>query len=1067
MVKKICIYIIAVIISMFAITTVKAEDLSEYFSIDNIKICANASCTSYYDEDNGVTGSNIFAVKFDWHINSDVAINDGDIIKIPFANEIETENQTRFNCLGFSWSDIYDENSNKIGQWMMDGNFEDRVITIKLSDNAISKTSLGGTFITAKNISSDYGFVDKVVPLTVGNKKAYLKIKPKIRDEILENASMITTGTSNNSAGILMGSPHITIKQLYDVNAYPNITSSAMFNDLYAELLIPEYLNASIDKLIIRAIVVAPISLTEMKAASGSYTIPITSDFTEIQQNAGETYNEFKTRMQEFEYGFFKEGNNNSIIVNFGSQPSRTKTYEYYSKLIDSSYSGIGDYFHSLSPFSVDSTVKDVFNNVFGNSNRVGGKVVFWGLSVKLRFPTVAVPTTKQINGIWTWNDIDGNAKQQQVSTDVKLVVPSSIATISEESKLLLRDFDSKTEIVGAKIKLQKKDGDSYVDVGEAITDSSGVVTFRNLESGVYRYVQTGYLDYYKNNSFKMYSDNNLSNIISTFEFDSSIGNIVYATNERERFSVTYLPGEHGNFNDIIYSDILYGDATPNYEATSSDGWLFKGWSPERDLYVTENKTYTALWKKMVKVTTKYLEEQTNTPLLDDVIDIDENDTEYRTVKKDIDNYEFVRVEGVESGSRGENDIVVTYYYKKKESNLNIKYLDCSSRSEIASSTNLKLYYGDNYNSDNYEVNITIPNNYNRASANKTDNYKGIVSSDSINVEYCYNKKDSLINSSIAKSGTDTITTSKDKLSYQINYNTVFTDYIGEASITVVDTLPFKIDVNISNLDGGVYDDNNKTITWNINTAINSYENSEYKVTKNIELSYINIDATKDAMSNHVIGQTVIDGKTTTAETSYNSYIDIKGTINVSYVDDSGKELLDKVTTTDKVGKTYELIEQSIEGYKIVNKPKEKIHEYKEEIQNLEYTYERLKYKIVTKALNEGGSITGDEEVYYGENSKENNINIEANDGYYISKITINDKEIKIPEKQTKLIIPNFIKMNEDKNINVEFKKYSTDIVVPNTLKNSILKTIGIIVVLFSIGFILYTLYKRKVIFNK
>ena len=653
------------------------------------------------------------------------------------------------------------------------------------------------------------------------------------------------------------------------------------------------------------------------------------------------------------------------------------------------------------------------------------------------------------------------------MTTDVKLVVPSSIATISEESKLLLRDIDSKTEIVGAKIKLQKKDGDSYVDVGEAITDSSGVVTFRNLESGVYRYVQTGYLDYYKNNSFKMYSDSNLSNVISTFEFDSSIGNIVYATNERERFSITYLPGEHGNFNDIIYSDILYGDVTPNYDATSSDGWLFKGWSPVKDLYVTENKTYTALWKKMVKVTTKYLEEQSNTPLLDDVIDIDENDTEYRTVKKDIDNYEFVRVEGVESGSRGENDIVVTYYYKKKESNLNIKYLDCSSRSEIASSTNLKLYYGDNYNSDNYEVNITIPNNYNRASANKTDNYKGIVSSDSINVEYCYNKKNSLINSSIAKSGTDTITTSKDKLSYQINYNTVFTDYIGEASITVVDTLPFKIDVNISNLDGGVYDDNNKTITWNINTTINSYENSEYKVTKNIELSYINIDATKDAMSNHVIGQTVIDGKTTTAETSYNSYIDIKGTINVSYVDDSGKELLDKVTTTDKVGKTYELIEQNIEGYKIVNKPKEKIYEYKEEIQNLEYTYERIKYKIVTKALNEGGSITGDEEVYYGENSKENNINIEANDGYYISKITINDKEIKIPEKQTKLIIPNFIKMNEDKNINVEFKKYSTDIVVPNTLKNSILKTIGIIVVLFSIGFILYTLYKRKVIFNK
>ena len=120
------------------------------------------------------------------------------------------------------------------------------------------------------------------------------------------------------------------------------------------------------------------------------------------------------------------------------------------------------------------------------------------------------------------------------------------------------------------------------------------------------------------------------------------------------------------------------------------------------------------------------------------------------------------------------------------------------------------MYYGDNYDSDNYESNISIPQNYNRVAANKSDNYKGTVSSNSIDVEYCYNKKDSDINSDIIATGTNEITHSKDKISYKIDYNAYFTDYIGSANIVIVDKLPYKIDVNASNLDGGVYDDNTK-----------------------------------------------------------------------------------------------------------------------------------------------------------------------------------------------------------------------------------------------------------------
>lgn len=86
----------------------------------------------------------------------------------------------------------------------------------------------------------------------------------------------------------------------------------------------------------------------------------------------------------------------------------------------------------------------------------------------------------------------------------------------------------------GVSLKLQKKNENTFEDVEELTTDSTGMAMFRNLESGTYRYIQTSYLPHYQTNSFKTYSDENLSNNIVEFEFDKNNGNIIYATNEKE-----------------------------------------------------------------------------------------------------------------------------------------------------------------------------------------------------------------------------------------------------------------------------------------------------------------------------------------------------------------------------------------------------------------------------------------------------------------------------------------------------------------------------------------------------
>ena len=83
-------------------------------------------------------------------------------------------------------------------------------------------------------------------------------------------------------------------------------------------------------------------------------------------------------------------------------------------------------------------------------------------------------------------------------------------------------------------------------------------------------------------------------------------------------------------------------------------------------------------------------------------------------------------------------------------------------------------------------------------------------------VTYYYKLKDPIIeNSSITKNSTlDKVTEEDQAVPYSITYTASVDTYIGDGEVTIVDTLPYQIDEEKSNLDGGSYDANSKTITW-------------------------------------------------------------------------------------------------------------------------------------------------------------------------------------------------------------------------------------------------------------
>ena len=66
----------------------------------------------------------------------------------------------------------------------------------------------------------------------------------------------------------------------------------------------------------------------------------------------------------------------------------------------------------------------------------------------------------------------------------------------------------------------------------------------------------------------------------------------------------------------------------------------------------------------------------------------------------------------------------------------------------------------------------------------------------------------------LTKTGPEKITKSAEAMNYEIHLNSIVTNYRATGKVKIVDTLPYKIDVEKSFLDGGIYDEATNTITW-------------------------------------------------------------------------------------------------------------------------------------------------------------------------------------------------------------------------------------------------------------
>ena len=252
--------------------------------------------------------------------------------------------------------------------------------------------------------------------------------------------------------------------------------------------------------------------------------------------------------------------------------------------------------------------------------------------------------------------------------------------------------------------------------------------------------------------------------------------------------------------------------------------------------------------------TVNYLEKGTNSKLAE--AKTDKNipiNTQIKATDEiiEIDGYNYDSADK-EILTLGTEENVINLYYTKKESSVLVHHYKENTTEKLSNDVTINGKVGESYTT---QVATDIPQNYELVAT--PTNATGTMTEDQIVVTYYYKLKTPNITSqNITKIGTDRITVANQEMSYTVTYTANVTDYIGNAEVTIVDTLPYEIDEAKSDLAGGTYDSASKTITWKENVSnIDSYNgNGTVNVTKTFKVVYVGLDMNQEKVVNNVKG---------------------------------------------------------------------------------------------------------------------------------------------------------------------------------------------------------------------
>ena len=223
-------------------------------------------------------------------------------------------------------------------------------------------------------------------------------------------------------------------------------------------------------------------------------------------------------------------------------------------------------------------------------------------------------------------------------------------------------------------------------------------------------------------------------------------------------------------------------------------------------------------------------------------------------------------------------------------------------------------------------------------------NKDGLYTKGTTYVNYVYTKNIGTSEEELNKDGIELVGSITDAFDYIITYNTKIKDYVGKATLTITDILPFEIDEEKSEISNSCkYNKENNTIVCKYeadNTNVN--ENNEieeitFNIEENFKLYYINVD--KKEVTNKVTAELTYENITKTTDDEHTTEVE-EGTVIVNYVTKDGEKLTDSITLTGLVGTIYETVKKEFDKYSFIEVKGEVAGTYTKGQKEVTYVYD-------------------------------------------------------------------------------------------------------------------------------
>jgi len=562
-----------------------------------------ASGTSMFDM-RPVPTRQIGSFNFSWQLSmpDGTTVQAGDIFSFALPQPVES-GTFHFGIL--NWTNFNNEHGTHIGDWRVSDGF----IEVRFNENIAYSVVINGTFDLGMTLGISVPRQGVQYVMFAGQ---YMPVNFQ-GEPLLPLNSWESKGAvflrANDRMQWAIGVHNIGMRQITGEFGHQPGTSFTRVSSLF----VSDTLSGRFGSVSFESEIKVPMSINpdspEFGHASQSIALSIPIPFTyliRIAPIAEESFEEFSTRLSQWQWGVWTDGTTDTFVVNFGAFG---QIGPRYSELLPNFAEAAANATIS-DGFFEESDRQDLinyFNSTFGDDNVIDGRLANVRITLNEIFYPVSVITRVVNRATVVRND---RAQEVNAFGYLEPVGGGGYATPASRSRLSLSDQITNAPLADVDFQLQQlSDGTWYNVLGRVYrTDTEGTFLTGLIANGIFRFAQLNFLSGYHLPSSAGFDTEAETVVSSQFELTAGgQGEDVSVQNIR-RFLVTF-DLQNGSQNLTNY--VVHNARPAHIPLPGTDfyrpHYTFRGWGTSADAttfvnpaseIISDARTFFAIWER-------------------------------------------------------------------------------------------------------------------------------------------------------------------------------------------------------------------------------------------------------------------------------------------------------------------------------------------------------------------------------------------------------------------------------------------------------------------------------------